>query len=1303
VKKKKLLALVAVGILGYGSWWMLLRSDWLRDRVRERAIVEVEKATGGKASIGSFRFDPELLGATIENFTLRGTEGSQAAPLFTATRIDAGLRVLSFLKKDVDLRRLAIIGPQINIILDSQGRSNLPSPASARRADRSAFATILSLAIEEFAVTNGEFNYADTRTPFAVAAKNLETKLALDGPVYKGSVASKDVLLEMPGMPALPVDLRADLAVRDGAVELPKFEVVSVASRVDGAGRVVYADSIGGEFDLKVQTDLGESTRLFRFIAGRGALHSAGKFQWLGGPRFQYDGDLNAPALDIAARGLRMNPVRVTGRISANPDALTVTDLRADSPEGQFKGRAALPKYKRVEVDGDIAEFSLANIEARAGKSLGFSGRVAGPVHLGAPFGGPIDASGDLAITPAEGATAIEGRLRAAYRGATGDISFGDSLLITPSSRVEFSGTLNQTLRVKANLTSLDDLRALGVDDRLAVKLDSGTVEFTGTVSGTARDPLAAGQLRATNAVYEKSKFDSVTAALIASPGKLTLTRVTAAQGAANVSGTATVTLADWRANQSSTIDARVDARGVNLSTVREQIGIEERIDGLVNASIRLTGSVGDPRGDIDADWFRPAWRGETIDRLRFKAAYDGSRVNVSEFEATRGAAKLNGKGFYVRNGAATIDFALAGLDLATVPQVQSIRSGVRAAVQASGRVTAQLAGKEWQVRAAEARGGLSNIVIDGESFGDLRLNATTRANDLSVAIDGTLAGAAIRGTSAWKLEAGYPGSARMEFGQMPFRVFQSLRPAKVAAEEWPFTGGFRGSVDFRGPLLDVDKWRVAVALPELFARTTRGGAASGFELRNDGPVVFSAEGRTIQIRGARFVGQDTNLSVGGTFSLAEKRPWDLRVNGRVNLAGLRAYSQDFVATGVATMQTSVRGELASPQVFGSLELKDATLNVDGVPNGLDKVTGRVLFDRRRATIQDKLTAQSGGGELSLAGFFDFASAETFYRLQAQASRVRIRYPEGVSTVGDANLTLTGAATRSLLAGNITVLRSGFTPRIDLGGLLAGAGRAQAAPGEPNRFLANMQLDVKVRTAPDTQFTTSLTNDLQAEANLQVRGVGSRPVVLGRVSISQGDVNFFGNKYSIKRGEVAFYNPATIEPTLDMDLETRVRGVNVTVNFSGPVKKLNVSYRSDPPLQPSEIIALLTVGRSPTSATVGTSQSSASGSFLESGGNSLLGSAISAPLSSQLQRFFGVSRIKIDPTISGLDSTPQARVTVEQQVSKDVTMTFVTNLNRSQQQVVRLEWNMSREWSLIALRDENGAFGLDFQVRKQVR
>ena len=134
-----------------------------------------------------------------------------------------------------------------------------------------------------------------------------------------------------------------------------------------------------------------------------------------------------------------------------------------------------------------------------------------------------------------------------------------------------------------------------------------------------------------------------------------------------------------------------------------------------------------------------------------------------------------------------------------------------------------------------------------------------------------------------------------------------------------------------------------------------------------------------------------------------------------------------------------------------------------------------------------------------------------------------------------ANLSLSGTTERSLLAGSVTVLRSGFTPRTDLGSLLAESSRGASTPKEANRFLANMQIDVKVRTAPETQFTTSLTRDLQAEANLQIRGTGARPVALGRITISQGDINFFGNKYSIKRGEVSFYNPTKVEPTLDID------------------------------------------------------------------------------------------------------------------------------------------------------------------------
>ena len=74
-----------------------------------------------------------------------------------------------------------------------------------------------------------------------------------------------------------------------------------------------------------------------------------------------------------------------------------------------------------------------------------------------------------------------------------------------------------------------------------------------------------------------------------------------------------------------------------------------------------------------------------------------------------------------------------------------------------------------------------------------------------------------------------------------------------------------------------------------------------------------------------------------------------------------------------------------------------------------------------------------------------------------------------------------------------------------------------------------------------------------------------------------------------------------------------------------------------------------------------------------------------------------------DPTLIGVDNLPQARLTWEQQVSKDVTLTYITNLNRTQEQTVRIQWDFSRQWSAVAVRDTNGLFGIDFLFRKRFK
>jgi translocation and assembly module TamB len=203
--------------------------------------------------------------------------------------------------------------------------------------------------------------------------------------------------------------------------------------------------------------------------------------------------------------------------------------------------------------------------------------------------------------------------------------------------------------------------------------------------------------------------------------------------------------------------------------------------------------------------------------------------------------------------------------------------------------------------------------------------------------------------------------------------------------------------------------------------------------------------------------------------------------------------------------------------------------------------------------------------------------------------------------------------------------------------------------------------------------------------------------------VNSGEVEIFGNRYTVNRGEIRFLNPVKIEPTLDVNLETSTRGITVNVSLSGSPQKLNVNYSSDPPLQSRDIIALLAVGRDPNSTTAVNNAANASSTtgFTDAGG--VLGQAVSEQLSNRLQRFFGASRVKIDPTLTGVDNLPEARLTFEQQVSRDVNLTYITNLNRTQEQIVRLQWDLSPIWSAVAVRNSNGLFGIDLQYRKRFK
>src|SRR5207248_3269137 len=178
-------------------------------------------------------------------------------------------------------------------------------------------------------------------------------------------------------------------------------------------------------------------------------------------------------------------------------------------------------------------------------------------------------------------------------------------------------------------------------------------------------------------------------------------------------------------------------------------------------------------------------------------------------------------------------------------------------------------------------------------------------------------------------------------------------------------------------------------------------------------------------------------------------------------------------------------------------------------------------------------------------------------------------------------------------------------------------------------------------------------------------------------------------------------NPVTTTPVLDLQAATRVRDYDITINVNGEPDKLHVIYRSEPPLPESDVIALLALGR--TQEESAQIQASGQSNFNSEASSLILTEALNATLSNRVQRLFGVSRIKIDPQGLSTETTPirGPQVTIEQQVANNLTLTYSTNVSQASQQIIQVEYNVSRNVSIVGVRDQNGVVSFDVRIRQR--
>jgi translocation and assembly module TamB len=603
-----------------------------------------------------------------------------------------------------------------------------------------------------------------------------------------------------------------------------------------------------------------------------------------------------------------------------------------------------------------------------------------------------------------------------------------------------------------------------------------------------------------------------------------------------------------------------------------------------------------------------------------------------------------------------------------------------------------------------DATAAITALTYNGHQAGKVNLTAKTSGGAIAVALDSDVAHSAIHAQGDVKLTPDYPVTAQFTARDLRFSNLKPYLNLESIAPDFEALAEVDGSIS--GSARNLDQIRGDVRIPRLEASMRpRGRATPGtVALHNEGPIEAQLDRSVLTVRSAHLVGvRGTDITLAGTVAFDGTNPLNLTVKANADLGLLQDVDRDFYSSGAVTLDATVRGSFSAPLTNGSLQLKNATVNMVDFSNGIANANGTISLSGSTATIRN-LTGESGGGKITITGSAAYSSGDVRYSLRANATRVRTRQ-QGVSIVNNAALTISGTTERGLISGTVTVVSLGINPQSDLGAILTTTSADQAAGQQASPFLSNMRLDIHIRTSPDVRFESALAQDLQAEADLNLIGSISNPGMTGRVTVTEGNLIFFGNEYTVNRGVISFYNPLKIQPQLNVSLETTVQSIDVVLTLTGPLENLKLSYRSDPPIQFEEIVALLAMGRRPSSdpTIVANEAAPPQQSVGQMGETAIVSQAIASPVSSRLERVFGVTQLKIDPTFASGSALPQASLTLQQRVANNVTFTYTQDYSQANSELVRVEWTISPKYSAVATRDINGIFGVDFFYKRQFR
>ena len=1346
---KLFLLFCAFSLIGFVALAWYATTDSFQQLVRRRVIASVEKVTGGRVELGEFHTIPFRLRVDARNLTIHGREASDQIPFVRIDRLQAEMKIISLLSTTIGLHSLVLDHPVAHVIVYADGTTNVPAPQVSLPSTQGPVEQLISFSVSHIAVQRGELLWEDKKMPFDFDARDVALLLnySLLRRQYEAHVVAGTVATRFKQYPSFSWRGDTSLVLSRGRADISSLTVTSGKSEIHFAGhlRDFHNPQVTG--DYHGVADLGELASLAEQSQVRkGTVQFEGKGSW-NLQEFSTQGTVQAKDIDWSNGKLVMRNGRISAGFSVIPNRFHVFSIKANLLGGDLLGDADVtnwqsslepsPVPKRRHVIGRVPAGSLQRgsvrlqltgfpllpgLEVLSSKKLpldrlALSGRASGNVEM-LWVGSIRDAETrlNLAIEPPLKPTPSEipvhGKIDGIYRGSRDELDVAELHLTTPASEITAAGNpaANSALRfsfTSHNLREWAPLLEGAYGSPYLPFAVHGWASFTGNAGGKLSALSFGGNLEvydfdtvlpATERVASRAvHWDALSTAVQYSSNHFAAHNGSLIHGHTTARFDASATLTNGRFPETAPFTLHFDARNADVAELAQLAGVARPFAGTLDMSATISGTQANPHGDGQLEINNGMAYGVAVPLLKSDLRLADSELQFNNIDASAYNAPLSGSAAVSMSnlgrsnvGRSNTQFRLnlsgRNLDLARFPRLQTSR------ITADGVAdfTVRASGTPEQP-SLEAHVHLKDLALDKERAGDFYVDAVThgRQLDLNAHSDFDKADLTILGTVG--LDEDFPADLNLAFHRLDAdSLLRIYLPGKITGHAL-----LEGTLHLRGPLRTPRDLKADAELQSL-----------NFEVAHQpihsvGPIRFEVANQVLLVENLHLAGSGTDFTAHGRAHLAGAQELDIRLDGSVNMMLWKSLNPKILARGTLGVNLNAGGTLSQPALQGRLEVKNTFVSHNDFPSGLSDLNGVLLFDSNRIQIES-LSGTTGGGTVALTGSAIYHNGVLLLDFGATARAVRLRYPPGVSSTANADLRLTGNANSALLSGDVVVTKLAVTPGFDFGAYIEKSRQATVLT-ENDSLQSRLKLDVHVVTTPELEMQTAIAR-LSGNADLRVRGTADRPAILGRVEVLEGDISFNGNKYRLERGDVTFANPARTQPIIDLQATTRVRDYDITVQFRGDASVANglkVTWQSEPQLPEADVIALLALGR--TRAESAAAGSGGSFGFGGEASNLLINQALNSTVNSRLQRLFGASRVKIDP--QGLASETNVvrgpQVTVEQQVASNLTLTYSTNVSVSTQQIIQVEYNITRTISIVALRDQNGVVSFDFKIRRR--